>query len=94
MIKYNLNARRQIFVPLLEEAMFIQDSAPWKYSRKMLWPLFSFNRENIFTQVEEHIKRFVSCIPTNKFINLQPLFFQFIFNITMFLLFGKSMNSL
>lgn len=48
MIKYDLNAGRQIFVPLLEEAMFIQDSAPWKYSRKMLRPLFSFNRENIF----------------------------------------------
>lgn len=70
------------------------DSAPWKHSREMLRPLFSLNRENIFTQVEEHTERLVSCIPTNKFIDLQPLFFQFTFDTTMFLLFGKSMNSL
>ena len=60
----------------------------------MLRPLFSLNRANIFTQVEEHTEHLVKCIPTDSFIDLQPLFFQFTFDTTTFLLFGKSMNSL
>jgi hypothetical protein len=60
----------------------------------MLRPLFSLNRANIFTQVEKHTEHFVNCIPTNEFIDLQPLFFRFTFDTTTFLLFGKSMNSL
>ena len=60
----------------------------------MLRPLFSLNRANIFTQVEEHTEHLVSCIPSNEFTDLQPLFFQFTFDTTTYLLFGKSMNSL
>jgi cytochrome P450 len=60
----------------------------------MLRPLFSLNRANISTQVEEHTEQLVGCIPTGKFVDLQPLFFQFTFDTTTFLLFGKSMNSL
>jgi cytochrome P450 len=60
----------------------------------MLRPLFSLNRANIFTQVEEHTEHLVGCIPTAEIIDLQPLFFQFTFDTTTYLLFGKSMNSL
>ena len=60
----------------------------------MLRPLFSLNRANIFTQVEEHTERLVNCVPPNQFFDLQPLFFQFTFDTTTFLLFGKSLNSL
>jgi cytochrome P450 len=60
----------------------------------MLRPLFSLNRANVFTQVEQHTEHLVNCIPTSQFIDLQPLFFQFTFDTTTFLLFGKSMNSL
>ena len=60
----------------------------------MLRPLFSLNRVNIFTQVEERTEYLVNCIPTKEFVDLQPLFFQFTFDTTTFLLFGKSMNSL
>jgi hypothetical protein len=74
--------------------IFTQDAASWKHSLDMLRPLFSFNRANTFTQVEEHTKRLVKCIPTDEFVDLQPLFFQFTFDTTTFLLFGKSMNSL
>lgn len=94
MTAYGLGARRQTFAPLLGDGIFTQDSAPWKHSREMLRPLFSLNRGNIFTQVEEHTEHLISCIPTNKFIDLQPLFFQFTFDTTKFLLFGKSANSL
>ena len=58
MIAYGLGARRQIFAPLLGDGIFTQDSAPWKHSREMLRPLFSLNRGNIFTQVEEHTEHF------------------------------------
>lgn len=94
MAAYGLGARRQTFAPLLGDGIFTQDSAPWKRSREMLRPLFSLNRGNIFTQIEEHTEHLVSCIPANKFIELQPLFFQFTFDTTTCLLFGKSMNSL
>lgn len=94
MTAYDLGARRQTFGPLLGDGIFTQVSATWKHSREMLRPLFSLNRGNIFTQVEEHTEHLVSCIPTNKSIDLQPLFFQFTFDTTTFLLFGKSMNSL
>ena len=60
----------------------------------MLRPLFSLNRANIFIQVEEHTEALISCIPVDEFVDLQPLFFQFTFDTTTFLLFGKSMNSL
>ena len=60
----------------------------------MLRPLFSLNRVNILTQVEEHTEHLVKCISTCQFIDLQPLFFQFTFDTTTFLLFGRSMNSL
>lgn len=60
----------------------------------MLRPLFSLNRTNIFTQVQEHTECLVSCIPTDKLVDLQPLFFQFTFDTTTLLLFGKSVNSL
>ncbi|KAL8734574.1 MAG: hypothetical protein Q9166_001474 [cf. Caloplaca sp. 2 TL-2023] len=60
----------------------------------MLRPLFSLNRANIFTQVEEHTEYLVKCIPTGEFVDLQTLFFRFTFDTTTFLLFGKSMNSL
>lgn len=94
MTAYGLGARRQTFAPLLGDAIFTQDSASWKHSREMLRPLFSLNRGNIFTQVEEHTEHLIRCIPTNSYIDLQPLFFQFTFDTTTFLLFGKSMNSL
>lgn len=60
----------------------------------MLRPLFSLNRANIFTQVEEHTEHLVNCIPTGEYVDLQVLFFRFTFDTTTFLLFGKSMNSL
>jgi len=92
--EYGLGARRPTFAPLLGYGIFTQDAAPWKHSRDMLRPLFSLNRANIFTQVEQHTEHLVHCIPTDQFIDLQPLFFQFTFDTTTFLLFGKSMNSL
>lgn len=91
---YGLGARRPTFFPLLGDGIFTQDAAPWKHSRDILRPLFSLNRANIFTQVEEHTEHLVNCIRTDQFIDLQPLFFQFTFDTTTFLLFGKSMNSL
>lgn len=94
MTAYGLGARPQTFAPLLGDGILTQDSAPWKHSREMLRPLFSLNRGKFLTQVEEHTEHLVSCIPTNNFIDLQPLFFQFTFHTTTFLLFGKSMNSL
>ena len=94
MAVYGLGARRPTFAPLLGDGIFTQDAAPWKHSRDMLRPLFSLNRANIFTQVEEHTEHLLNCISTNKFIDLQPLFFRFTFDTTTFLLFGRSMNSL
>lgn len=94
MAVYGLGARRPTFAPLLGDGIFTQEAAAWKHSRDMLRPLFSLNRANIFTQVEEHTEYLVNCIPTNEFFDLQPLFFQFTFDTTTFLLFGKSMNSL
>lgn len=94
MAVYGLGARRPTFAPLLGDGIFTQDAAPWKHSRDMLRPLFSLNRANIFTQVEEHTEHLVNCIPIDGFVDLQPLFFQFTFDTTTFLLFGKSMNSL
>jgi cytochrome P450 len=91
---YGLGARRPTFDPLLGDGIFTQDAASWKHSRELLRPLFSLNRANIFTQVEEHTEHLVNCIPTNEVTDLQPLFFQFTFDTTTFLLFGKSMNSL
>jgi cytochrome P450 len=94
MAVYGFGARRSTFSPLLGDGIFTQDGTAWKHSRDILRPLFSLNRANIFTQIEEHTEHLVNCIPTDKFIDLQPLFFQFTFDITTFLLFGKSMNSL
>ncbi|KAL8669813.1 MAG: hypothetical protein Q9168_005617 [Polycauliona sp. 1 TL-2023] len=91
---YGLGARSPTFAPLLGDGIFTQEAAPWKHSRDMLRPLFSLNRANIFTQVEEHTEYLVDCIPTGEFVDLQTLFFRFTFDTTTFLLFGKSMNSL
>ncbi|KAL9636695.1 MAG: hypothetical protein Q9204_002163, partial [Flavoplaca sp. TL-2023a] len=91
---YGLGARSPTFSPLLGDGIFTQEGAPWKHSRDMLRPLFSLNRANIFTQVEEHTEYLVNCIPTGQFVDLQTLFFRFTFDTTTFLLFGKSMNSL
>ena len=44
--------------------------------------------------MEEHTEHLVQCIQADHFTDLQPLFFQFTFDTTTFLLFGKSMNSL
>lgn len=94
MADYGLGARRPMFAPLLGDGIFTQDAAPWKHSREMLRPLFSLNRARVFTQIEEHTDRLVNCIPTGQLVDLQPLFFQFTFDTTTFLLFGKSTNSL
>ncbi|ETI22164.1 hypothetical protein G647_06237 [Cladophialophora carrionii CBS 160.54] len=91
---YSLGARREVFAPLLGNGIFTQDSAQWKHSRAMLRPLFSLNHPDTFTQVEEHTEHLLNCIPAGKFVDLQPLFFQFTFDTTTFLLFGTSMNSL
>ena len=86
--------RRSTFAPLLGDGIFTQDAVAWKHSRDMLRPLFSLNHANIFTQIEEHTEHLVNCIQVDHVVNLQPLFFQFTFDTTTFLLFGKSMNSL
>ncbi|CAG8955168.1 hypothetical protein HYFRA_00007184 [Hymenoscyphus fraxineus] len=91
---YGLGKRRATFFPLLGDGIFTQEALPWKHSRDMLRPLFSLNRTNIFKQVEEHTEHLVNCIPNREYVDLQPLFFQFTFDTTTFLLFGKSMNSL
>ncbi|KAL8817202.1 MAG: hypothetical protein Q9223_003919 [Gallowayella weberi] len=91
---YGLGARSATFAPLLGDGIFTQEAARWKQSRDMLRPLFSHNRANNFTQLEEHTKSLVDCIPTGEIIDLQTLFFRFMFDTTTFLLFGKSMNSL
>ncbi|KAF8858449.1 hypothetical protein BDZ45DRAFT_802579 [Acephala macrosclerotiorum] len=77
---YGLGARRPTFAPLLGDGIFTQDAAVWKHSRDMLWPLFSLNRANIFTQIKTHTEHLVNCILTDELIDLQLLFFRFTFD--------------
>lgn len=94
MVVYDLGARPPTFAPLLGDGIFTQDGAAWKHSRDLLRPLFSSIRTNIFTQVVEHTEHLINCIQVDHFTDLQPLFFQFTFDTTTFLLFGNSTNSL
>ncbi|CAG8956485.1 hypothetical protein HYFRA_00003871 [Hymenoscyphus fraxineus] len=91
---YNLGTRRAVFAPLLGDGIFTQDGVAWRHSRDVLRPLFCLNRMDVFRQVENHTDKLVDCILPEKFVDLQPLFFRFALDITTFLLFGKSVNSL
>ena len=91
---YGLGQRHRNFGKLLGDGIFTQDGALWKHSREILRPLFSLTRKSILVQLKEHTDQLLQLIPSNEFVDLQPLFFRFTFDTTTFLLFGKSLHSL
>ena len=86
--------RYRNFGQLFGDGIFTQDGARWKHSREILRPLFSLNRTHVLMQIEEYSMQLAKCIPSDGFVDLQPLFFRFTLDTTTFLLFGKSMHSL
>ncbi|MCJ1479378.1 hypothetical protein MMC13_008063 [Lambiella insularis] len=86
--------RRQIFFPLLGEGIFTQDGQDWKHSRELLRPQFSLQQYRDLDTFEEHVDNLIACIPNDKPIDLQPLFFRFTLDTTTAFLFGKSTYSL
>lgn len=91
---FGFGDRPPTFAPLLGDGIFTQQGRAWKHSREMLRPLFSTNRVNNFTQIQEHVERLISCIPENQVVDFQPLFFRLTLDTTTYLLFGRSINSL
>jgi len=91
---FGFGDRPPTFAPLLGDGTFTQQGRAWKHSREMLRPLFSANRVNNFTQIQEHVEQLISCIPQNQVVDFQPLFFRLTLDTTTYLLFGRSIDSL
>lgn len=60
----------------------------------MLRPLFSGNRVDNFSQIQEHVEALIACIPEGNVVDFQPLFFRFTLDTSTYLLFGRNINSL
>lgn len=94
-IDFGLGVRRPTFFPLLGDGIFTQDGAAWKHSRDLLRPQFLSNRSQNFSEIQKHVEDLIQCVPNDgRPVDLQPLFFRFTLNTTMFLLFGRSEDSL
>ncbi|MCJ1402001.1 hypothetical protein MMC11_005220 [Xylographa trunciseda] len=91
---FGFGLRRHIFFPLLGDGIFTQEGAAWKHSRELLRPQFSRQQYRDLDVFEEHVDDLISCIPRNKPIDLQPLFFRFTLDTSTAILFGKSVYSL
>jgi cytochrome P450 len=90
---YGVAARYPIFHVLLGgEGIFTQDGVSWKNSRNAISSLFKGIRADIVPRLEELTEGLLQRIPTEQFIDLQPMFFRFTFSTTIDLLFGKSIE--
>jgi cytochrome P450 len=93
-LAFGLGDRRAVFYPLLGDGIFTQDGESWKHSRELLRPLFLSKRVDNFLEIQDHVEALVSCVPDGKVVDLQPLFFRFTLDMTTYLLFGRSIQSL
>ncbi|MCJ1281483.1 hypothetical protein MMC26_000803 [Xylographa opegraphella] len=91
---FGFGLRRHILFPLLGDGIFTQEEAAWKHSRELLRPQFSRQQYRDLDIFEEHVDDLISCIPRNKPVDLQPLFFRFTLDTSTAILFGKSVYSL
>ena len=74
--------------------IFTQDGKQWRHSRELLRPQFMSNRLNNFERIKDAVNQLISCIPENREVDLQPLFFRLTFQTTLFLLFGQHVSSM
>ncbi|KAG6991125.1 cytochrome P450 [Physcia stellaris] len=92
---FGYGLRRQIFFPLLGDGIFTQDGPPWKHSRDLLRPQFSYQQYQDLAVFKEHVDNLIACLPgTGDQVDLQPLFFRFTLDTTSSFLFGESTYTL
>ncbi|KAF2848360.1 cytochrome P450 [Plenodomus tracheiphilus IPT5] len=91
---FSLGLRPKHFAPLMGSGILTQDGAAWKHSRVLLHPQFSSNHFQNFEAFKKCVESFISFIPADGVVDLQPLFFRLTFDTTTFLLFGENMSSL
>ncbi|KAF2757314.1 n-alkane-inducible cytochrome P450 [Pseudovirgaria hyperparasitica] len=91
---FGMGLRAPTFYPLLGSGIFTQDGVEWQHSRNLLRPQFMNNRFQNFEHIKECVENLLKHVPDSGVVDLQPLFFRFTFDTTMFLLFGKAISSL
>lgn len=75
--------RHDNFVPMLGKGIFThmygggEKGEPWRHSRMMLRPQFSRQQIQNLAVLEGFVQNLFAVIPTNRTVDLQPLFFQF-----------------
>lgn len=80
---------------MLGDGIFTQDGPPWKHSRDILRPRFSYQQYQDLAVFKEHVDNLIACLPgTGDQVDLQPLFFRFTLDTTSSFLFGESTYTL
>lgn len=70
------------FVPMLGEGIFThtygsgEKGEPWRHSRMMLRPQFSRQQVQDLAVLETFVQNLLNVIPTDRTVDLQPLFFK------------------
>ncbi|KAI9650184.1 hypothetical protein NHQ30_000197 [Ciborinia camelliae] len=91
---YGFGARPDVFAPLLGKGIFTQEGEAWRHSRDLLRRQFMLVQYRNLDHFREHVDNLVSCLHTEKPVDLQPLFFNLTLDIATSLLFGRSVYSL
>ena len=80
--------------PLFGDGIFTQDGTSWKHSRDMIRPFFVHKQYEELEIFQDAVDDFLSILPQQGVIDLQPMFFSLTLDITMAYLFGISVKLL
>lgn len=93
-IDWHVGSRRKIMLPLFGEGIFTQDEHPWRHSRNLLRPHFTYRQYSNLDVFREPVCDLLNDLPASGTTDLQPLFFRLTLDITTSFLFGESVHSL
>ena len=87
--------RRNAFLPVLGNSIFLADGAQWVHSRALLRPTFARSQVSDLSVLERHVEHLIEAIPRDgSTVDLGDLFLHYTADVTTDFMFGESIQSL
>ena len=87
--------RRNAFLPVLGNSIFLADGAQWEHSRALLRPSFAKSQVSDLSVLERHVEDLIEAIPRDgSIVDLGDLFLHYTADVTTDFMFGESILSL
>ena len=87
--------RRNAFLPVLGNSIFLADGAQWEHSRALLRPTFARSQVSDLSVLERHVEDLIEAIPRDgTTVDLGDLFLHYTADVTTDFMFGESIQSL